>query len=184
MLLATFLSFLLYRRANKVATVSWAPMGSAAQISIFVAAIINICYLGVYYGYYTNTVYKVASSVPQVVSTLVVFISVLIIDVFMFKGAREVAPLNWGRVPQRSQYALFMLAVSFTWLMGLMGFIRSALRQHWHVYTIFRDWSPDAFTPSIASAAKTVSVGVIIFMTFVIFIFWLADLSGRKQEAS
>ena len=182
MLICTFLSFLLYRRSNKVTVVSWAPIGNAVLVALFVAAVANIVALGVYFGYYTNTIYKVASSVPQVCSTLIVIMIALIVDFFMYKGAKEVAPLNWGRIPQRSQYALFMLAVSFTWLMGLMGFIRSGLRQHWHVYTVFRDWSPDAYTPSIASAAKTVSVGVVIFMAFVVFIFWLADLSTTKQE--
>ncbi len=183
MLLFTFLSFLLYRRCNKIATVSWAPIGNAIQIAIFVAAIINISILGVYYGYFTNTVYKVASSVPQVASTLFVIISCIIIDVLMFKGAKEVAPLQWGKMPDRSQYALFLLAVSFTWLMGLMGFIRSAIRQHWHVYTVFRDNSPDAFTPTIGYATRVVSVGVIIFMAIVIFIFWLAHISGKKSAS-
>ncbi len=183
MILATFLSFLLYRRANKEATVSWAPIGNAVQIAIFTAAVVNISFLGVYYGYFTNTVYKVASSVPQVASTLVVIIVCMVIDVFMFKGAKEVGPLKWGKMPPRSQYALFLLAVSFTWLMGLMGFIRSAIRQHWHVYTIMRDNSPDAFTPSIAYAAKVVSVATIIFMAMVIFIFWLSQLSAKKQAA-
>jgi cytochrome bd-type quinol oxidase subunit 1 len=100
----------------------------------------------------------------------------------MFKGAREVGPLKWGKMPERSQYALFLLAVSFTWLMGLMGFIRSGIRQHWHVYTVMRDNSPDAFTPTIGYAAKVVSVAAVIFMAMVIFIFWLSSLSSKKQE--
>ncbi|MEK6790990.1 MAG: cytochrome ubiquinol oxidase subunit I [Deltaproteobacteria bacterium] len=182
MLIFTFLSFLLYRRANLVAVVSWARQGSAVQAAIMTAAILNIIVLGTYYGYYTNTVYKVASSVPQVASTLLVLVSCMVIDVFMFKGAREVGPLKWGKMPERSQYALFLLAVSFTWLMGLMGFIRSGIRQHWHVYTVMRDNSPDAFTPTIGYAAKVVSVAAVIFMAMVIFIFWLSSLSSKKQE--
>jgi hypothetical protein len=181
MIMFTFLSFLLYRRANKEPTVPWAPYGNAAQMAIFVVAAINIMILGVYYGYFTNTVYKVASSVPQVVTTLTVIVSCTVIDVFMYRGARDVGPIEWGKMPQRSQYALFLLAVSFTWLMGLMGFIRSALRQHWHVYTVFRDNSPDAFTPTIGYAAKVVTVGTIIFMAILIFIFWLNQLGAKKQ---
>lgn len=183
MILFTFLSFMLYRRANKIPTVSWAPLGTAAQAAIFVAAIINIFILGIYYGYFTNTVYKVASSIPQVASTLSTVIMCTIIDILMFRGAKEVAPLKWGRMPERSQYALFLLAVSFTWLMGLMGYIRSALRQHWHVYTVFRDNSIDAFTPTIGYAAKVVSIATIIFMSIVIFIFWLSTISSEKEEA-
>ncbi len=85
-------------------------------------------------------------------------------------------------MPERSQYALFLIAVTFTWLMGLMGFVRSAIRQHWHVYSIMRDSSPDAFTPTIGYAARVVSAGTIIFMAIVIFIFWVSNLSERPSS--
>lgn len=175
----TYLSFLFYRRSNKVATVPWAAAGNAAQIALFAAGLINITILGVYYGYFTNTVYKVAASVPQVLTTLVIIIISTVIDAFMYRGAKEVAPLRWGRMPDRSQYALFLLAVSFTWLMGLMGYVRSGIRQHWHISNIFRDSSPDAYTPGLGYAASVVSVGTILFMAMVIFVFWLSTISGR-----
>ncbi|CAG1066446.1 hypothetical protein BAC1_02062 [uncultured bacterium] len=181
MLLFTFLSFLLYRRSHRTPTVKWARAGNAMEAALFTAAIANIIFLGVYYGYFTNSVYKVASSVPQVATTLFVIAACLVIEYLMHRNS-ETAELKWGRVPDRSQYALFLIAVSFTWLMGLMGFVRSAIRQHWHVYSVMRDNSPDAFTPSIAYAAKTVSVGTIIFMAIVAFIFWLSHM-GREGEA-
>ena len=179
----TFMSFMFYRRANKVATVSWAAAGNAAQIALFTAGLINIVILGVYYGYFTNTVYKVAASVPQVLTTLVIIITSTVIDAFMYKGAKDVAPLHWGRMSNRSQYALFLLAVAFTWLMGLMGYVRSGIRQHWHVSNIFRDASPDAYTPGLGYAASIVSTGTIIFMAMVIFVFWLSTISGKHVVA-
>jgi cytochrome bd-type quinol oxidase subunit 1 len=184
MILFTALSFIIYRRANKIATVSWAKSGNAAVIALFVAGIINIMILGVYYGYFTNTVYKVAASIPQVLTTLVIIVVALVFDSFIYKGAKEVAPLHWGRISNRSQYALFLLAVAFTWLMGLMGYIRSGIRQHWHVYGIFRDNSVDAYTPDLAFAANTVSAATILFMAMVIFVFWLASVSTKKSDAS
>ena len=102
----------------------------------------------------------------------------------MYRGAREVAPLHWGRVPDRAQYALFLLAVAFTWLMGLMGYIRSGIRQHWHVSGIMRDNSADAFTPTLGYAANVVSVGTIIFLALVIFVFWLGQVSARETVAA
>jgi lysylphosphatidylglycerol synthetase-like protein (DUF2156 family) len=179
MLLFTFLSFLLYRRAHRTPTVRWARAGNAIEAALFTAAIANIIWLGVYYGYFTNSVYKVASSVPQVATTLFVIVACLVIEYFMYRKA-EVSELKWGSVPDRSQYALFLIAVSFTWLMGLMGFVRSAIRQHWHVYSVMRDNSADAFTPSIAYAAKTVSIGTIIFMSIIAFIFWLSHIGQEK----
>jgi len=184
MILFTALSFIFYRRCNKIATVSWATAGNAAVVALFAAGIINILILGVYYGYFTNTVYKVAASVPQVLTTLIIIVTSLTLDSFMYKGAKEVAPLHWGRVSNRSQYALFLLAVAFTWLMGLMGYIRSGIRQHWHVVGIFRDASVNAFTPDLSFAANMVSSATILFMSMIIFVFWLASLSGRKTDAS
>jgi cytochrome bd-type quinol oxidase subunit 1 len=184
MILFTFLSFMFYRRANKIPTVTWAGAGNAIQIALFTAGIVNILILGIYHGYFTNTVYKVAASIPQVLTTLTIIITSTLIDSFMYKRAKQVAPLHWGRVPDRSQYALFLLAVSFTWLMGLMGYIRSGIRQHWHVTNVFRDNSVDAFTPTLGYAANVVSVGVIIFMALVIFVFWLSSVSERKAEAT
>ncbi len=183
MILFTTLSFIFYRRANKVATVSWASAGNAIQIALFTAGILNIFFLGVYHGYFTNTVYKVAASIPQVLTTLTIIVTSTAIDAFMYRGAKQVAPLHWGRVSDRSQYALFLLAVAFTWLMGLMGYIRSGIRQHWHVTNVFRDASPDAFTPGLGYAANVVSVGTILFMAMVIFVFWIADVSSRKTAA-
>ncbi|MCP4696596.1 MAG: hypothetical protein GY862_07080 [Gammaproteobacteria bacterium] len=180
MILFTALSFMLYRRANKVAVVSWVKAGNAAQVALFTVGILNILFLGIYHGYFTNTVYKVAASIPQVLTTLLIIVISTVIDSFMYKKSTEVAPLHWGRVSNRSQYALFLLAVAFTWLMGLMGYIRSGIRQHWHVVNIFRDNSPDAYTPALGYAANVVSVGVIIFMAMVIFVFWLSQVSSKK----
>ncbi|MFQ5441502.1 MAG: cytochrome ubiquinol oxidase subunit I, partial [Thermodesulfobacteriota bacterium] len=181
MLLFTFLSFLLYRRANRVATVSWAPAGSAAITALFAAGVMNIIYLGVYYGYFTDTVYKVTSSIPQVATTTVVITVSMVIEHFIFRGAKEFAPFRWGRVARRSQYALVLIAVSFTWLMGLMGYVSEAIRQQWHITGIMRDNSPDAFTPALSYAVKVVSSGTIIFMAIILFIFWLSQLNIGKE---
>ncbi|MCP4992874.1 MAG: hypothetical protein GY934_03665, partial [Gammaproteobacteria bacterium] len=113
MLVATFLSFQLYRRSDKVATVSWAPAANALMVAIYLVAMANIIFLGVYYGYFTNTVYKVGSSVAQVASTLVVIVSGIVIDSLMFRNAKTL-PSHWGRIPDRAQYALFALPVAFT----------------------------------------------------------------------
>jgi len=72
MILFTAVSFMIYRRANKVTTVSWAKVGNAAQFALFTAGIVNILFLGIYHGYFTNTVYKVAASIPQVLTTLTI----------------------------------------------------------------------------------------------------------------
>jgi cytochrome bd-type quinol oxidase subunit 1 len=180
MLIFTFLSFQLFRRADKEVTVSWAGFGNALMVSIYIIAIFNVIFAGVYYGYFTNTVYKVGSSVMQVASTLVVIISGVIIDTLMFKGAKTL-PSQWGKVSNRAQYALFALPVAFTWLMALMGYVRSSVRTHWHVYTVMKDNSPDNFIPTIGYAGNMMTVVTVLFLLFVLFIFWIASLSDKKQ---
>ena len=46
------------------------------------------------------------------------------------------------------------------------------------------DNSPDAFTPTLGFAANVVSVGTILFMAMVIFVFWLSQVSTRKSEVT
>ena len=53
LILTTFMSFLLYRRTGKVATVPWAKMGHAAQLAIFASVAIFVIFLGVY-GYFVE----------------------------------------------------------------------------------------------------------------------------------
>jgi cytochrome bd-type quinol oxidase subunit 1 len=77
---------------------------------------------------------------------------------------------------------LFFLAVTFTWLMGLMGYIRSGIRQYWHVYQVMRDTSPEAYIPSHGFATTVVSIIVIVFFLFVSMVFALAMRSERKES--
>ncbi len=180
MLIFTFMSFQIYRRSDKVATVSWEKAGNALMIAIYVVAIVNIIFVGVYYGYFTNTVYKVGSSVIQVVSTLTVIISGVVLDAFLYRKAKTL-PSHWGQVSNRAQYALFALPIAFTWLMALMGYVRSSVRTHWHVYTVMKDTSPDNFIPTIGYAGNMMTIVTVMFVLFVLFIFWIANLSGTKQ---
>lgn len=181
MLIATFLSFQLYRRADKEITVAWAGFGNALMVAIYLVAIANVIFLGVYYGYFTNTVYKVGSSVPQVISTLMVIVAGVTIDTMMFKGAKTI-PVTWGKISNRGVYALFALPIAFTWLMALMGYVRSAVRTHWHVYTVMKDSSVDNFIPSIGYAGNIMTIATISFLLLVLFIFWVASLGDTRQS--
>ncbi len=179
LILTTYVSFLLYRRGNKEATVSWAKAGNTAQFLIFVAAVTWVVFLGVY-GYFVEARVRVGLSVPQVLAVLLTMVSVTIIDLLMFRNARQTGPIEWGNISRRAQYALFFLAITFTWLMGLMGYVRSGLRQHWHVYGVMRDTSVDAYTPTLGFASRVVSVTVLIFFAMIGVVFWLAGLNSRK----
>ena len=180
LILTTFMSFLLYRRTGKIATVSWAKTGHAAQLTIFAAAAFIVIFLGVY-GYFVEATVRIKLSVPQVSSVLFAMVSITAIDVFLFRGASRTGEVRWGRIPAVSQYVLIFIAVTFTWLMGLMGYVRSGLRQHWHVYGVMRDRSVDAFTPTLGFATKVVSVTVLMFFVLIGVVFWIASLHDRPD---
>ena len=88
LILTTFMSFLLYRRTGKIATVAWAKTGHAAQLAIFAAAAIFVIFLGVY-GYFVEATVRIGLSVPQVSSVLFAMVSITAIDVFLFRGREE-----------------------------------------------------------------------------------------------
>jgi cytochrome bd ubiquinol oxidase subunit I len=182
LILTTFMSFLLYRRTGKTAAVSWAKTGHAVQLVIFGAAAIFVIFLGVY-GYFVEASVRIGLSVPQVSSVLLAMVSITVIDVFLYRRPKQTGEVRWGRIPAVSQYVLIFIAVTFTWLMGLMGYVRSGLRQHWHVYGVIRDTSPDAFTPTLGFATQVVSVTVLVFFLLIGFVFWLASLHDRPDFA-
>jgi cytochrome bd-type quinol oxidase subunit 1 len=180
LILTTFMSFLLYRRTGKIATVSWAKMGHAAQLTIFATAAFIVVFLGVY-GYFVEATVRIGLSVPQVSSVLAAMVSITAIDVFLYRGASKTGEVRWGRIPVISQYVLIFIAVTFTWLMGLMGYVRSGLRQHWHVYGVVRDTSVDAFTPTLGFATRVVSVTVLLFFLLIGFVFWITSLHDKPD---
>jgi hypothetical protein len=178
MILTTFLSFVLYRRANKVSTRPWVKTGMAIQWAAFAVAALVVVFYGVY-GYFVESIIRIGFSVYQVLAVLAAIVLVMAIDIPMFKGARTTGQIRWGTIAPHSQYVLILLAVTFTWLMGLMGFARSGIRQHWHVYGVLRDSSVDAATPALGYAANVITVVTLAFFALVLFIFWLGGLGER-----
>jgi cytochrome bd-type quinol oxidase subunit 1 len=150
------------------------------QFSIFALAAGIVIFFGIY-GYFVEAAVRIKFSIPQVLSVLLAMVLITLLDIVLYRGARQSGETHWGRMPAISQYTLIFIAVSFTWLMGLMGYVRSGLRQHWHVYGVIRDTSVDAFTPTLGYATKVVSVTVLIFFVLIGVVFFLASLSGRKN---
>ena len=180
LILTTYVSFLFYRRTGKRATVSWATMGNLIQFLVFAAVTGIVIFFGIY-GYFVEASVRIGFSVYQVESVLAAMVIMTAIDIPLMRGAESTGETLWGKVPPISQYCLIFIAVTFTWLMGLMGYVRSGLRQHWHVYGVLQDTSPDAFTPTLGFATKVISVCVLLFFALIAFVFWLASLHDKKD---
>lgn len=108
-------------------------------------------------------------------------ILVTAIDVLLFRGARSLGPIRWGEVTARSQYALIALCVTIVLTMGLMGFVRSGLRENWHIYGVVRDTSEWGFTPTTAVMTQMVGGITLLFLTAVSFLFWLSGLDEKEH---
>jgi cytochrome bd-type quinol oxidase subunit 1 len=183
MILTTFLSFLMYRRGNARPVVAWARTGTMVQGAMFAVAAAVVLFYGVR-GYFVEAIVRIGYSVYQVLAVLSCIVGVTVIDLMLTRGAESRGEIRWGRMPPRSQYALFVLAVTFTWLMGLMGFARSGIRQHWHVWQVMQDTSQSAATPALGYAAQMISICVLIFLALVGFVFWLGGLAEKSTFAT
>jgi cytochrome bd ubiquinol oxidase subunit I len=253
-ILATFFSFLLYRRGNMMDAVSIRDQGKGARITILIVGLAAIAlvaqyaivmlnmdpaeldlpadraeyirtigyllvfecavgvvaiilalmdkgklgqalYLGVtafnvtiFLGVYGFVVMEKASpvlrnvAVSQFLQLISCLVLVTVIDAFLFKRAKSLGELQWGKMTVRSQYALLLLTFIITLNMGLMGFIRSGLRGDWHIFGVMRDTSEWAYTPSNFVMTQQVGGAVLLFMIGCAFMFWLGGISSKKAE--
>lgn len=181
-ILTTFLSFLFYRRANKVATAAWRHVGGGIQIFLFAGAAIVVLYYGIISFPPTPKEDAIRYSIYQVLPVIGCIIGVMGIDIPLFRNSKPLGTVEWGKMPARSQYVLFLLAITFTLLMGLMGFARSGIRGPWHVYGVMQDTSAAAFTPSLGFAAVIISIETLVFFGLTAFVFWLSQFGGTRKE--
>jgi len=181
MISLTALSFILYRRANRAVMVSWASWGNILLGLLFVVGMGNIVWLAIY-GFYIPANVRVGLSAPQGMTTATVVIGGLFLNWLLLRGSRVLGPVQWGHITPRGMVSLLIVAAAFSWVMGLMGYIRSAGRLEWHVNELMQDQSPWAFTPSLGFAAQMVTINMIMFWSAVFFVFWLSRWDLRVSE--
>lgn len=174
MILITALSFLYYRRANRTMTVSWVTTGNIVIGTLYAVGMANVIWLSIY-GFYLPAKIRVGLSSPQAFTTLTVIVAGVVINRLMLRGAIVHGPVQWGKISVRGMVGLFGLAAAFTWVMGLMGFIRSSGRLSWHVSELMADVSPWAFTPDLEFAAKMVTLNMVVFWGAVFALFWMCQ---------
>ena len=174
LILVTTLSFIYYRRANRTMVVSWVKKGNFLIGALFLVGALNIICLSVY-GFYLPAKLRVGLSSPQAMTTFTVLVGALVINRMMLKGALVHGPVQWGKISVRGMVGLFGLAAAFSWVMGLMGYIRSSGRLAWHVSEVMADVSPWAFTPDLAFAAKMVTLNMVVFWGAVFALFWMCQ---------
>ncbi|MGQ0812583.1 MAG: cytochrome ubiquinol oxidase subunit I [Nitrospiraceae bacterium] len=174
MICITALSYIFYRRANRTMTVAWVKTGNILLIALFGVGMLHILWLAIY-GFYLPASVRVGLSSPQAVTTFTLLVAGITLNQFMLRGAKVHGPVEWGKISVRGMVGLFGLAAAFSWVMGLMGYIRSSGRLSWHVNELMSDLSPWAFTPSLEFAAKMVTFNMVVFWGSVLLLFWLCQ---------
>ena len=183
--LATFLSFSIFRMSNKEPSVSWAKAGRLLKGLIIVVSTGAVLFLGVL-SYTVSAAVRVNTISPiQFSLFFATILAIFLLDFFMYKGAKTIGEPRWGQMPERSQYALIAITVTFTWLMGMLGYMRAGARQYWHVYGIMINKAPDAFLPTAGTASIIVTITTVLFLTMVAFVFWsimkLEGIAGKRE---
>jgi cytochrome bd-type quinol oxidase subunit 1 len=108
-----------------------------------------------------------------------------IVNYILYNRAIRQGTIVWGKIDFASQYVLIFLAFSAIWTMALMGTVRSLTRKYYHVYNLVPDFTPEAFTPTLAYSAWWITAVTLVFFAVVSFsiIVTLRAGSGQKAEA-
>jgi cytochrome d ubiquinol oxidase subunit I len=183
MILVTFMSFIMYWRAGKQETATWAKVARSVMGAVLVLAGIAVIVLGVW-GYFVPAIIRINYfSTSQVLIVLFVMLTITPLTALLLKSARTTTEMVWGRMPPRAGYALVLNAVMVILLMTLMGYARSSSRVHWHVYGVMRDSSQYAFSPALGYAAAFMALNTFLFCMLVAFIFWVATMGDKGKAA-
>jgi len=159
--------------------------GGRAQVLYLGAVVVNSVLILGPYGFVVMTQanpFLRNIAVAQWLITMSALVFVTAIDIVLMRGASDLGTINWGKMTGRSQYALILLLVGGVMLMALMGYIRSGLREDWHIFGVVRDLSESAFTPTMAEMSRVIAGIVVVFMLLIALVFWLAGLVEDEAD--
>jgi hypothetical protein len=174
MILILGLCFIIFKRCNKIMTISWKRWGNISLALVFAGAEGVILFLGMY-GYLIPANARVALAMPQFIAAVSALIFGFFLNYRMLNGAKTIGPIQWGKLPVSGAIALFALAFLISTTMALMGYIRSSVRLNWHITEIMEDVTPWSQTPSILHGLGMVLFNVFFFLFVSVLVFRFAS---------
>ncbi|MEE9273925.1 MAG: cytochrome ubiquinol oxidase subunit I, partial [bacterium] len=117
-------AYLLFAQAAVAAICVWMTYRDGGVVAQFIYLGTAVFFVTFFLGVYGFVVLEKANpflreiAVVQVLIVLTALIFVTAVDVYVFRGAKEVGGIQWGKVPIRAQYTLILLCVSVVLLMG------------------------------------------------------------------
>jgi cytochrome bd-type quinol oxidase subunit 1 len=104
-----------------------------------------------------------------------------VVNYILYNRAIKRGTIMWGKIDFASQFVLIFLAFSAIWTMGLMGAVRSLTRKYYHVYNLVPDFTPEAFTPTLAYSAWWITGVTIVFYAIVSFAILVTLRAGSPK---
>jgi hypothetical protein len=114
-------------------------------------------------------------------------VSITFVNYIFYTIATKTGKVHYGKINPLGVYCLIFLGFADIWLMSWMGTIRELSRMNWHVYKVFKDVTPEKFTPSLAESGFHVTTIVWTFFIIMTGIIWLGikyPKSKKTEEVS
>jgi len=100
-------------------------------------------------------------------------VTVTFINYIFYTIATKTGKVHYGKINPLGPYVLIFLGFSDIWLMSWMGTIRELSRMNWHIYKVFKDVTPEKFTPTLAESGFFVTMIVWTFFILMTAIIWI-----------
>ena len=107
------------------------------------------------------------SSMPAKLSAIFTLVFVTIVNFVLYNRAIKQGTIVWGKIDFAAQFVLIFLAFTSTWIMGLMGAVRSLLKKYFHTYSLVSDLSAESFTPTLSYSAGWITAITVFFIAVV-----------------
>ncbi|MDH4300558.1 MAG: cytochrome ubiquinol oxidase subunit I [Nitrospira sp.] len=107
------------------------------------------------------------ASMPTKLSAIIVLVFVTVVNYVLYNRTIKQGTILWGKIDFVAQFVLIFLAFTSTWIMGLMGAVRSLVKKYFHVYGLVSDFTVESFTPTLSYSAWWISGITVSFLVIV-----------------
>lgn len=125
------------------------------------------------------------SSMPAKLAAIIVLVFVTVVNYVLYNRTIKQGTIHWGKIDFVAQFVLIFLAFISTWIMSLMGAVRSLLKKYFHAYSLVSDFTVESFTPTLAYSAwwiTGITVGFLVIVTLAALVALRPSVS-RVREA-
>ncbi|MDH4370863.1 MAG: cytochrome ubiquinol oxidase subunit I [Nitrospira sp.] len=107
------------------------------------------------------------ASMPAKLSAIIVLVFVTVVNYVLYNRTIKQGTILWGKIDFVAQFVLIFLAFISTWIMGLMGAVRSLLKKYFHAYSLVSDFTVESFTPTLSYSAWWITGITVSFLVIV-----------------